>query len=108
MTTLAEFSPECQQQPVYATMQRILMHFCIHTMQLYAMQHVRKAVVMRYPCMQVEQSRFLVPPFTLGESVFVGESRKQQQQQQADEPVQQGGTWSMLAHLRYCSLNSSR
>ncbi|DBA69003.1 TPA: hypothetical protein ACH3X2_013170 [Trebouxia sp. C0005] len=47
----------------------------------------------------VEQSRFLVPPFTLGESVFVGESRKQQQHQ-ADEPDQQGGTRSMLAHLR--------
>ncbi len=62
---------------------------------------------MGYACIQVEQSRFLVPPFTLGESVFVGESRKPQQQQ-VDEPVQQGGTRSMLAHLRYCSPNSSR
>lgn len=51
--------------------------------------------------MQVEQSRFLVPPFTLGESVFVGESRKQEQQQQVHEPIQQGGTRSLLADLRY-------
>lgn len=49
--------------------------------------------------LQVEQSRFLVPPFTLGESVFVGETRRQQH---PVEPVQQGGTRSLLADFRYC------
>ena len=48
---------------------------------------------------QVEQSRFLVPPFTSGESVFVSEPRKQSQHQ-VEQPVQQGGTRSILADLR--------
>ena len=47
---------------------------------------------------QVEQARFLVPPFTLGEPLFCPEER--QPQQQRAEPPQQGGTRSMLAHLR--------
>ena len=52
--------------------------------------------------LQVEQSRFLVPPFTLSESVFVGETRPREHQQQSQaEPGEEGGTRSMLAHLRY-------
>lgn len=48
--------------------------------------------------LQVEQARFLVPPFTLKESVFSVEEQ-QPRQQQAEPP--QGGTRSLLADLRY-------
>ena len=48
---------------------------------------------------QVEQARFLVPPFTLKEPVAAVE--EQQPQQQQAEPPQQGGTRSLLADLRY-------
>ena len=51
--------------------------------------------------LQVEQSRFLVPPFTSGESVFLGDTRKQSlERAQAESPQHQGGTRSILANLR--------
>lgn len=49
--------------------------------------------------LQVEQARFLVPPFTLKEPLFAVE--EQQPQQQQAEPPHQGGTRSLLADLRY-------
>ena len=53
----------------------------------------------RHVDLQVEQARFLVPPFTLKEPVFAVE--EQQPRQQQAEPPQQGGTRSLLADLRY-------
>lgn len=50
---------------------------------------------------QVEQARFLVPPFTLGQAVFDTSDIPAQQEQLPGTPEQsRGGTRSILAHLR--------
>lgn len=55
--------------------------------------------------LQVEQARFMAPPFTLKEAVPSEEEEQHQQPQMQQprkaEPPQQGGTRSLLADLRY-------
>ena len=58
--------------------------------------------------MQVEQARFLVPPFTLGQAAFDTSEVQAQQEQLPGTPEQAGGgTRSILAHLRCRSLGFS-
>ena len=60
---------------------------------------------------QVEQARFMAPPFTLKQAVPSEEEEHQQQPQTQQpgkaEPPQQGGTRSLLADLRYLPLAHS-
>lgn len=52
-------------------------------------------------CLQVEQARFLVPPFTLGQAALDMNEVQAQQEQLPGTPEQGGGgTRSILAHLR--------
>lgn len=55
--------------------------------------------------LQVEQARFMAPPFTLKDAVPSEEEEQHQQPQMQQprkaDPPQQGGTRSLLADLRY-------